>query len=91
MQDMKLVLHDVEEVEKAFHLHHHSKKLAIAFGLISTAPDTPVCMLKNLQVCVDCHMSTIFISKIVGRVITARDANQFHHFANGVCFCMDYW
>jgi hypothetical protein len=48
-------------------------------------------MLKNLQVCVDCHMSTIFISKIVGRVITARDADQFHHFEDGVCSCMDYW
>jgi len=32
MQDMKLVLHDVEEEEKLFHLYHHSKKLAIAFG-----------------------------------------------------------
>jgi hypothetical protein len=33
---MKLVLHDVEEEEKVFHLYHQSEKLAIAFGLIST-------------------------------------------------------
>jgi hypothetical protein len=33
----------------------------------------------------------IVISKIVGRVITVRDANQFHHFEDGVCSCMDYW
>jgi hypothetical protein len=33
---MKLVLHDVEEEEKVFHLYHHSAKLAIAFGLINT-------------------------------------------------------
>jgi len=32
---MKLVLHDVEEEEKVFHLYHHSEKLAIPFGLIN--------------------------------------------------------
>ncbi|CAK9193872.1 unnamed protein product [Sphagnum troendelagicum] len=38
----KFVLHDVEEEEKLFHLCHHSKKLAIAFGLINTAPEPPL-------------------------------------------------
>jgi hypothetical protein len=38
----KFVLHDVEEEEKGFHLCHHSEKLAIAFGLINTAPGTPL-------------------------------------------------
>ncbi len=38
----KFVLHDVEEEEKVFHLCHHSEKLAIAFGLINTAPSTPL-------------------------------------------------
>jgi hypothetical protein len=33
---MKLVLHDVEEEEKVFHLYHHSKKSIIAFGFINT-------------------------------------------------------
>ncbi len=37
----KLVLHDVEE-EKVFHSCHHSEKLAIALGLINTAPGTPL-------------------------------------------------
>ncbi len=27
-----LVLHDVKEEEKVFHLYHHSKKLVIAFS-----------------------------------------------------------
>jgi pentatricopeptide repeat protein len=35
------VLHDVEEEEKVIHLCHHSEKLAIAFGLMSTDPGTP--------------------------------------------------
>jgi hypothetical protein len=42
----EFVLHDIEEEEeeeeeKVFHLCHHSKKLAIALGLINTAPGTP--------------------------------------------------
>jgi len=88
---MKFVLHDVEVEEKAFHLCHHSEKLAIAFGLVNTAPGSPLRIRKNLQVCEDCHTSTKFISKIVGRGIMVRDANRFHHFKNGVCSCMNYW
>ncbi len=36
------VLDDVEKVEKVFHLCNHSNKLTIAFGLINTAPGTPL-------------------------------------------------
>ncbi len=39
---MKFLLHDVEVEKKAFHLCHHSEKLAIAFGLINTAPGSPL-------------------------------------------------
>jgi hypothetical protein len=85
------ILHDVEEEEKVFHLCHHSEKLAIALGLINTAPGTPLRIRKNLRVCEDCHTSTKFISKIVGRAIMVRDANRFHHFEDGICSCMDYW
>jgi pentatricopeptide repeat protein len=87
----EFVLDDVEEEEKLFHLCHHSEKLAIAFGLINTAPGTPLRIRKNLRICKDCHTSTKFISKIVGRAIMVRDANRFHHFEDGVCSCMDYW
>jgi len=37
----EFVLDGVEE-EKVFHLCNHSEKLAIAFGLINTAPGTPL-------------------------------------------------
>ncbi|CAM6067263.1 unnamed protein product [Sphagnum tenellum] len=87
----EFVLDDVEEEEKLFHLCHHSEKLAIAFGLINTAPGTPLRIRKNLRICKDCHTSTKFVSKIVGRAIMVRDANRFHHFEDGVCSCMDYW
>jgi pentatricopeptide repeat protein len=86
-----IVLHDVEEEEKVFHLCHHSEKLAIAFGLLNTAPGTPLRIRKNLRVCEDCHTFTKFISKIIGRTIMVRDVNCFHHFKDGVCSCMDYW
>ncbi|KAH9568686.1 hypothetical protein CY35_03G089500 [Sphagnum magellanicum] len=55
----KFVQDDVEEEEdkeeKVFHFHHHSKKLAIALGLINTAPSTPLQIIKNMRVCEDCH------------------------------------
>jgi hypothetical protein len=51
--DTKFVLHDMEEEEKMFHLCHHSEKLAIAFGLMSTAPGMPLRIIKNLRVCSD--------------------------------------
>jgi hypothetical protein len=87
----KNILHDVEEEEQFFHLGHHSEKLAITFGLINTVAGIPLQIRKNLQVCEDCHTSTKFISKIVGRAMVVRDANCVHHFEDGVCSCMDYW
>ncbi len=38
----EFVLHDVEEEAKVFRLCQHSEKLAIALGLINTAPGTPL-------------------------------------------------
>lgn len=89
--DTRIVLHDVDEELKEQALCHHSERLAIAFGLISTPPGQPIHIFKNLRVCPDCHTATKFISRIVGREIVARDANRFHHFKNGVCSCGDYW
>eukprot|EP01018_Ginkgo_biloba_P018893 Gb_18914 [translate_table: standard] len=89
--DTRFVLHNVEEQEKGYLLCSHSEKLAIAFGLISTCPGTPVRITKNLRVCGDCHSATKFISKIVEREIIVRDANRFHHFKDGLCSCGDYW
>jgi pentatricopeptide repeat protein len=86
-----LVLHDVEEEVKENILCSHSEKLAISFGIINTSPGTPIRIMKNLRVCIDCHNATTFISKIVRREIIVRDANRFHHFKDGLCSCGDYW
>eukprot|EP01018_Ginkgo_biloba_P029281 Gb_13717 [translate_table: standard] len=85
------VLHDVEEEEKEQFLCHHSEKLAIAFGLISTQDGAPIQIVKNLRVCGDCHNAAKFISKIAVREIVMRDPNLFHHFKDGFCSCQDYW
>ncbi|CAK9230585.1 unnamed protein product [Sphagnum troendelagicum] len=89
--ETEIVLHDVEQEEDMLCLCHHSEKLAIAFGLISTPPGTPLRITKNLRVCGDCHTASKFISKIVGRAILMRDTNRFHHFEDGICSCRDSW
>ncbi|KAL7228464.1 hypothetical protein ACSBR2_007223 [Camellia fascicularis] len=85
------VLQDVEEDEKEYILMSHSERLAIAYGIISTPPMSPVRILKNLRVCGDCHNVTKFISKITEREIIVRDSNRFHHFKDDICSCGDYW
>ncbi|RWR84783.1 pentatricopeptide repeat-containing protein [Cinnamomum micranthum f. kanehirae] len=84
-------LHDVERAEKEKLLYHHSEKIAVAFGLISTPTGAPIRIKKNFQVCGDCHTAFKFICKIVSREIIVRDINRFHHFRDGLCSCGDYW
>ncbi|CAN6470407.1 unnamed protein product [Victoria cruziana] len=85
------VLFDIEEEEKEISLGHHSEKLAVAFGLISTTPATVIRVVKNLRICSDCHTCMKLISKITGREIVVRDNSRFHFFGNGLCSCGDYW
>lgn len=82
---------DIDEEEKETALLRHSEKLAIAFGLITTSPSTPVRIMKNLRICNDCHTMAKLISKAYDRVIVVRDRHRFHHFSQGSCSCLDYW
>lgn len=91
LPDTKQVLFDIEEEEKEDALSVHSEKLAIAFGLIHTDPNSTIRIVKNLRVCRDCHNVSKLISKVYRREIIVRDRNRFHHFANGRCSCKDYW
>lgn len=85
------VLHDIGEEDKENALGHHSEKLAVAFGLISTSEGTPIQVIKNLRICGDCHVVIKLISKIYDREIVVRDRARFHRFKNGSCSCRDYW
>ncbi|PSS29159.1 Pentatricopeptide repeat-containing protein [Actinidia chinensis var. chinensis] len=89
--DTSFVLHDISEEEKEYNLKTHSEKLAVAFGLLNTSPDTVLRVTKNLRICGDCHTAMKFISKIYRREIIVRDVNRFHHFTDGSCSCGDYW
>lgn len=91
--DTESVLHDLEQEVKEKILQHHSEKLAIAFGLISTPENTTLRIMKNLRVCNDCHSAIKFISKLVGReiIVIVIDSTLFHHFKDGSCSCRDYW
>ncbi|GKV22081.1 hypothetical protein SLEP1_g31980 [Rubroshorea leprosula] len=85
------VLFDIEEEEKEYFIGYHSEKLAVAFGLISTAPKNVIRVVKNLRVCGDCHEAIKLISRITGREIIVRDNNRYHSFIGGSCSCGDYW
>ncbi|CAN6309187.1 unnamed protein product [Urochloa humidicola] len=89
--DTRHVLHDVDEGAKARALMYHSERLAIAFGLVSTPPGTPLRVMKNLRICGDCHNAVKLIAKVTAREIVVRDNKRFHHFKDGVCSCGDYW
>lgn len=81
------------ESSKAEVLCGHSERLAIAFGLINTAPGMPILVTKNLYMCKSCHNTIKFMSKVVRREISVRDTEHFHQFNDGVCSCRDegYW
>ncbi|WCJ43080.1 Pentatricopeptide repeat (PPR) superfamily protein [Euphorbia peplus] len=82
---------DIDEEEKESSLFRHSEKLAIAFGLITIEPPTPIRIMKNLRICNDCHTTAKLISTAFNREILIRDRHRFHHFKQGSCSCMDYW
>ncbi|KAF4357851.1 hypothetical protein G4B88_003585 [Cannabis sativa] len=73
--DTSVVLQNIDDEEKETALNYHSEKLAMAFGLISTAAGSPMRLIKNLRVCDDCHAATKLQSKIYGRIIVVRDRN----------------
>ncbi|XP_071698808.1 pentatricopeptide repeat-containing protein At4g32450, mitochondrial-like [Rutidosis leptorrhynchoides] len=89
--ETRFVLHDVDQESKEEALLSHSERLALSQALMTSPARSTIRIIKNLRVCGDCHNALKIISKIVGRLIVARDAKRFHHFENGVCSCGDYW
>ncbi|KAL5067217.1 hypothetical protein RYX36_018104 [Vicia faba] len=89
--DLSCVLHDVDEEQKEKILLGHSEKLALSFGLIATAENVPIRVIKNLRICVDCHNFAKYISKVYDREVSLRDKNRFHRIVGGKCSCGDYW
>ncbi|CAL4951930.1 unnamed protein product [Urochloa decumbens] len=82
---------EVAEEEKQKVIYWHSEKLAIAFALLSSEPNTVIRIVKNLRMCLDCHNAIKLISRLYGREVVVRDRTCFHHFRHGFCSCKDYW
>ncbi|PKA56378.1 Pentatricopeptide repeat-containing protein [Apostasia shenzhenica] len=89
--NISVVSQSIDKEEKEDAVAMHSEKLALAFGLISTAPGKTIRIVKNLRVCKDCHDAFKVISKIEEREIIVRDRSRFHLFQGGHCSCNDYW
>ncbi|XP_030511694.2 pentatricopeptide repeat-containing protein At4g35130, chloroplastic [Rhodamnia argentea] len=77
--------------ERAKSAAAHSVRLAISFGLISTAIGNPVLIRQNTRICEDCHSAVKKISDLSDREIIVVDAKVVHHFRDGCCSCSDYW
>ncbi|OVA00090.1 Ribonuclease T2-like [Macleaya cordata] len=65
--DMSAELHDLGAQEKGSALTYHSEKLAIAFGVLATPPNTKIRVAKNLRTCVDCHNFAKVVSSVYNR------------------------
>ncbi|KAL6517993.1 hypothetical protein OROMI_033694 [Orobanche minor] len=86
----KILLPDVDEREQSLFLHH-SEKLSVSYGLISTPSFTPLQLVQSHRICNDCHNAIKLISMVCQREIVFRDASRFHRFKEGSCSCGDYW
>lgn len=84
-------VYDVSDGEKMQLLKGHSEKLAVAFGMIGTSQGSSIRISKNLRICEDCHSFMRAASKVTGRKIIIRDNLRFHHFAEGICSCAEFW
>ncbi|KAJ8755166.1 hypothetical protein K2173_018964 [Erythroxylum novogranatense] len=89
--DVNFARHDVEEGEKENELLYHSEKLAVAYAVLRTPNGSPIHIMKNLRICIDCHSFMKFVSKATQREIIIRDRSRFHHIQDGSCSCNDYW
>ncbi|KAG0549189.1 hypothetical protein BDA96_01G234000 [Sorghum bicolor] len=70
---------------------HHTEKIAVCYGLISTYDHQPIRISKNFRMCMECHSSIKFISRDMNREIIVSDGCTYHHFKDGTCSCRDAW
>ncbi|KAG1346395.1 Pentatricopeptide repeat-containing protein [Cocos nucifera] len=64
LPDVSSVLHDIGDEEKVHVIKEHSERLAIAFGMMVVDADLPICIVKNLRVCGDCHEFSKMVTKV---------------------------
>ncbi|KAI3950157.1 hypothetical protein MKW92_044471 [Papaver armeniacum] len=69
---------------------HHSEKLAVAFGLLSTCQGSSIRVIKSISMYRDSHSLIKDISAMTGREIILRDSKRLHQFNDGQCSCGDF-
>ncbi|KAK6926987.1 LOW QUALITY PROTEIN: Pentatricopeptide repeat [Dillenia turbinata] len=74
----------INKISKRLSMEGH-----VAFGLITTKLGTTTRILKNLQICADCHGAIRLISRIFKRE-SGKVRSRFQHFKEGSCSCGDY-
>ncbi|KAF8387926.1 hypothetical protein HHK36_026588 [Tetracentron sinense] len=89
--DMGALLRNLDGEDREEALYRHSEKLALAFALINSEPESSIRIVKNLRICRDCHRAMELVSKLEERDIIVRYRNRFHHFKAGYCSCEGYW
>ena len=71
-------------------IKEHSKRLAVAFGLMVTGVGDCIRVIKNLRI-YDCYVVRKITSKVFVREIIVRYGSRFHHFKEGKCSSNDFW
>ncbi|CAN1764222.1 Pentatricopeptide repeat-containing protein DWY1, chloroplastic [Linum perenne] len=69
---------------------HHSEKLAVTFGLLSTQTGSPLRVSKTSTMCRDCHNFLKIVSLMSNREIIVKDRWLIHKFSNGLCSCAEF-
>ncbi|EOA22424.1 hypothetical protein CARUB_v10003068mg [Capsella rubella] len=89
--DTSCIHQDVSESEKETLLMGHTEKLAMTYGLIKKKGISPIRVVKNTNICSDCHTVAKYISVLRHRAIVLQEGTRVHHFRDGKCSCNDSW
>lgn len=89
--DTSCINQDISESEKEKLLMGHTEKLAITYGLIKKKGIAPIRVVKNTNICSDCHTVAKYISVLRNREIVLHEGARVHHFRDGKCSCNNSW
>ncbi|KAJ4865937.1 Pentatricopeptide repeat-containing protein [Raphanus sativus] len=81
----------VEKANREEWTFGYKEEVAVVKKLLDSRPRSPVTVISNFRICLDCHDALKFMSKITGRELIKRDSKRFHRFSKGICSCNDYW
>ncbi|EFH49173.1 hypothetical protein ARALYDRAFT_327675 [Arabidopsis lyrata subsp. lyrata] len=91
MPDTRCIHQNVSESEKEKLLMGHTEKLAMTYGLIKKKGIAPIRVVKNTNLCSDCHTVAKYISVLRNREIVLQEGARVHHFRDGKCSCNNSW